>query len=123
MSTLLLTEPDLMGADPWKPGQSGNPKGRPPGSRNKLGDAFVEALYKDFAEHGAEAIVACRETKPEVYLTVISKVIPKEVNVQVNASYAFLKIWETIANGLAERVAEESEQSTDLRSVRPEGNA
>jgi hypothetical protein len=70
-----------------------------------------------------KAIVACRETKPKVYLTVISKIMPKEINVQANASDAFLKIWETIANGLGERVAEESERSNDLRSVRPEGNA
>src|SRR5262245_65856854 len=100
MSTLLLTEPDLMGADPWKPGQSGNPKGRPPGSRNKLGDAFVEALCKDFLEHGAKAIVACRETKPEVYLTVISKVMPKELNLKTDGLEAFIKIWKAISSGL-----------------------
>jgi hypothetical protein len=35
--------------------------------------------------------VACRETKPKVYLTVISKIMPKEINVQANASDAFLR--------------------------------
>ena len=28
------------GLIPWKPGQSGNPKGRPQGSRNKLTEDF-----------------------------------------------------------------------------------
>jgi hypothetical protein len=35
---------------PFKPGQSGNPDGRPRGSRNKLGEAFVQALADDFSE-------------------------------------------------------------------------
>jgi hypothetical protein len=86
--------------DPWKPGQSGNPKGRPPGSRNKLGEAFVEALYRDFVEHGAKAIEICRETKPDVYLTVISKIIPKEHNLNKSDGQAFIKIWNAISRGL-----------------------
>jgi hypothetical protein len=32
------------GDDPFKPGQSGNPKGRPKGARNRLGTQFLEAL-------------------------------------------------------------------------------
>ena len=27
--------------EPWKPGESGNPAGRPKGSRNKLSEEFV----------------------------------------------------------------------------------
>ena len=29
----------------WQPGQSGNPAGKPKGARNKLGEAFIEALH------------------------------------------------------------------------------
>jgi len=89
-----------MRGDPWKPGQTGNPKGRPPGSRNKLGEAFVECLYKDFVEHGSKAIVTCRETKPDVYLMVICKVMPKELNLKNDGQEAFIKIWEAISSGL-----------------------
>lgn len=32
------------GGKPWKPGQSGNPKGRPPGSRNKTSEAALALL-------------------------------------------------------------------------------
>jgi hypothetical protein len=46
---------------PFQPGQSGNPVGRPKGSRNKLGEAFLQALHEDFKANGIEAIQACRK--------------------------------------------------------------
>lgn len=74
----------------FKPGQSGNPAGRPAGSRNKLDELFVEALYKDFKEGGVEAIRACRTEKPDVYLNVIAKVVPKQVDLNADKSVADL---------------------------------
>jgi len=53
--------------------------GRPKGSRNKLGEAFLKALHEDFTKHGAEAIVAVRETKPDAYMKVIASILPKEI--------------------------------------------
>ncbi|CAB4157790.1 hypothetical protein UFOVP679_45 [uncultured Caudovirales phage] len=61
----------------------GNP-GRPKGSRNKLGEAFLEALHDDFNTHGVAAIVQVREEKPDQYLKVIASILPKELNVNVN---------------------------------------
>jgi hypothetical protein len=67
---------------PWQPGQSGNPKGRPPGNRNKLSDAFISALCEDFIAHGAAAIEKVRKVKPEIYLRVIARIIPREMHVR-----------------------------------------
>ena len=64
----------------WGPGQSGNPAGRPKGSRNKLSEDFVAALYTDFQEHGSAAIAACRAEKPDVYVRVIASLLPRDVN-------------------------------------------
>lgn len=64
---------------PWKPGQSGNPEGRPKGSRNKLGEEFIAKLYEDFKAHGPAAIVRCRQDDPSGYVRVISNLLPKEV--------------------------------------------
>lgn len=67
--------------EPWQPGQSGNPAGRPKGARNKLGEAFLEALHEDFEANGAEAIVKCRSEKPDAYLKVIASILPKELKI------------------------------------------
>jgi hypothetical protein len=61
----------------------GNP-GRPKGARNKLGEAFVQALHDDFDEHGIAAIQIVRAEKPDQYLKVIASLLPKDVNLNVN---------------------------------------
>src|SRR5262245_40978425 len=77
--TKLQQRPDHL----WKPGTSGNPAGRPRGSRNKLSDDFVTALYDDFQEHGSAVIAACRVEKPDVYVRVIAGLLPKDMNIKV----------------------------------------
>jgi hypothetical protein len=63
--------------------QSGNPAGRPKGSRNKLAEDFVAALYDDFQDHGSAAIAACRAEKPDVYVRVIASLLPRDVSIKV----------------------------------------
>jgi len=55
------TEKKLSNLKPFKPGQSGNPKGRPKGARNRLGTQFLEALQADFNQFGCQAIALVRE--------------------------------------------------------------
>lgn len=69
-------------APPWSPGQSGNPKGRPVGSRNKLNERFLLALHDDFAKHGPEVIERVREQRPDVYLKVIASILPRELHLK-----------------------------------------
>lgn len=66
------------GLIPFKPGQSGNPAGRPKGARHKLGTAFIEAMHKDFDEYGIGVIEVVRLEKPDQYLKVIASILPKE---------------------------------------------
>lgn len=78
------TAPKQRVGTPFAPGQSGNPKGRPQGARSKLGEAFLEALNADFAEHGVTAIAKVRDEKPDQYLKVIASILPKDLNVNIN---------------------------------------
>ena len=68
----------------WKPGQSGNPKGRPKGSRNRLSESVVADILADWEEHGAAAIREVRETKPSDYLKVVASILPKQAEINVN---------------------------------------
>lgn len=65
-------------ATQFKPGNAGRPKG----TRPMLGEAFVQALYADFQEHGAVAMKEARESKPADYLRVIASLLPKEVEIK-----------------------------------------
>lgn len=69
---------------PFKPGQSGNPNGRPKGSRNKLGEQFIADLHEDWKANGSAAIARVREEKPDQYLKVVASILPKELNVNTN---------------------------------------
>jgi hypothetical protein len=61
-----MSEPDNTGKEQdarFQPGASGNPNGRPKGSRNKLREAFLQALADDFETHGKDTIVKVRSAE------------------------------------------------------------
>ena len=64
-----------------RPFQVGNP-GRPKGSRNKLGEAFIETLYADFTKHGDSVIERVREEDPAAYMRVCASILPKELEIK-----------------------------------------
>ena len=83
----------------FKPGESGNPAGRPKGSRNKLTEDFVKTLADDFEEHGEQAIRDVREGHPQVYVRVVADLVPKNVKMEHDASDTFKNIWKAM-NGI-----------------------
>ena len=68
----------------WAPGESGNPAGRPKGSRNKLGEAFIEDMYVAWQTSGKDVIVKVIEKDPATFLRSMVALMPKEMDVNVN---------------------------------------
>jgi Family of unknown function (DUF5681) len=73
-------------AAPWQPGQSGNPAGRPPGSRNKYSEDVLTVMANDWAAGGADVVARVRATDPSTYLRVVASILPKDVLVNVQQS-------------------------------------
>jgi hypothetical protein len=63
----------------FQPGQSGNPAGRPKGSRHRLSEALLRDLCADFEENGMAAIVRCRVEDPSTYVRLIASLLPKQI--------------------------------------------
>ena len=70
----------------WVKGQSGNPAGRPKGSRDKLTEAVFSEFAAHWKEHGIEAIGKVFETRPDLYVQAAIRLIPQ--NIQVEATDA-----------------------------------
>ncbi len=66
-------------AGQFKPGQSGNPGGRPNGARHRLTTGFLYALADDFEKHGAKAITNARNEDPMGYVKVCASLMPKQI--------------------------------------------
>src|SRR5215831_5955344 len=75
-------ESTTMPSPSWQPGVSGNPAGRLRGSRNRLSEAVVCALLRDFSIHGEKAIAKVRRTQPAAYLKILALLVPREHKVE-----------------------------------------
>lgn len=63
---------------PFQPGQSGNPRGRPSGSRHKLSEAFLANLSDLWAEEGDGALRMCLVEDPAAFCRIVASLLPKQ---------------------------------------------
>jgi hypothetical protein len=69
---------------PFKPGQSGNPRGRPKGSRHKLSEAFLAELCASWEEHGMDALHRVLEDDPVAYVRIVASLVPRQREEVIN---------------------------------------
>lgn len=76
-----MANPHPLPANQFKPGQSGNPGGKPVNARNSLNASFLKALSKEFNEYGEDAIRQVREKDPSTFIKVLAALQPKEMEI------------------------------------------
>ena len=87
--------------------KSGNRYGEPSSTRDKLSSAFVEALEKDWAEHGSEVIQQIRLDNPVKYGELIARLIPMDANLASASNFSNCKSMEDIGRQLLLQVGVE----------------
>jgi hypothetical protein len=65
----------------FAPGWKGGP-GRPSGSREVLTAEVLKDILADWREGGAAAVRICRIEKPDVYVRVVTSILPRELVVE-----------------------------------------
>jgi hypothetical protein len=74
-----------------RPGPNGG--GRKPGSRNRLSKAFIDAVAKDFEQHGEATLKILRIESPAEYCRLAASLIPKDLNLEVTNRASELREW------------------------------
>lgn len=83
----------------WKPGQSGNPAGRPKGSRNVLCKSYIDGLKKLFDEEGEKVLRSLIARKPEEFCKLVARLVPQEFDLGDKTQDSFKAMWVMLATG------------------------
>jgi len=75
---------------PFPPGVSGNPNGRPVGSRAVFSGAFMRDLAEVWAEHGKDTMLRTARSSPETFFATCARLLPKDVELTIRQHYSGL---------------------------------
>jgi hypothetical protein len=113
-----MRKANIANLKPFKPGQSGNPGGKPVGARNELSAAFLRAVIADFNANGADAITKLRTESPVKYCELIAGLLPSEANVSVKSDHTVTHVTEPVS-ATAGWVSEALRERADREMPKP----
>ena len=61
------------------PGKSGNPAGKPPGTRTAFSQGFIRDFALVWAEEGLEAVRKVAKKSPEAFVAIAARICPNDV--------------------------------------------
>ena len=64
--------------EPWKPGESGNPNGRPKSVKNLINENFLRDLLNSWEKSGVKALEKLADKDVSSYVRIVAALVPKE---------------------------------------------
>ncbi len=78
-------------------GNSGNPAGRPRGSRNRLAQQFIDDLELEWKRSGSSALSKVAATNPEAFCKLVSITLPAKIDQSISIDINLLEQCQTYA--------------------------
>jgi hypothetical protein len=96
----------------FKPGESGNSQGRPPGARNRLSTRVLNDLLEAWEAGGKEAIARLMKRQPGLVLRAVVQIMPKEITHRTEGALT------NMSNEALDAFIEHTKREIAARSIR-----